>query len=298
MLLVVGVSILQRGDLGIGDRPSPAATVEPTLDPSATPGPISIAGQIAFERTVDGNTDLYLMNLDRTGLVRLTDDEGNDRQPTWTPDGRTLLFSRRSVDDVDESDLYTIEIERETEVRLTVYAGGESEPRVSPDGARVIFESYPMDPGIYVMDIDGSNRRLLFTPPDDTYFPVDWSADGASFYLSRYGTEILRLDVATGVIAPVVAGGDETMSLSPDGTTFAFQSDGLAPGGLFLMNADGSNVRHLVGTWSDGGRISWASDGHHLAFALSDGWLYIVGVDGTGLTRWTDQIGGFAWRPD
>jgi Tol biopolymer transport system component len=302
VLLVVGVGILQRGDLGVGDGQSPAVsgqpTVEPTLDPSATPGPISLTGQIAFDRMVDGNTDLYLMNLDRTGLVRLTTDPGDDHQASWTPDGRTLLFARRSETDFAESDIYALDIETGNETQLTDYPGVEGEPNVSPDGTRVAFAAETVEPGLYVMDIDGSNRRLLWTPPDDTYVLIGWAADGQSLYQIRNGNSISQIDVATGAVSSGVAGGDENMQLSPDGTTFAFWGDGRPPGGVFLMNVDGTNVRHVQGSGFDGGKPVWAPDGQHLAYALPDGWVYIVGADGSGLTRWIDDIGGYAWRPD
>ena len=48
--------------------------------------------QIAFSRNVDGNVDIYLIDIDGTNLQRLTTAPNNDSVPTWTPDGQQLAF--------------------------------------------------------------------------------------------------------------------------------------------------------------------------------------------------------------
>lgn len=49
--------------------------------------------RIAFVSTQDGNPEIYLINSDGTGLVRLTRDPAEDTDPAFTPDGRRLIFS-------------------------------------------------------------------------------------------------------------------------------------------------------------------------------------------------------------
>jgi TolB protein len=45
----------------------------------------------------DGNWEVYAVNLDGTGLKRLTSNSANDGLPTWSPDGRSIAFvSNRS----------------------------------------------------------------------------------------------------------------------------------------------------------------------------------------------------------
>jgi TolB protein len=48
--------------------------------------------KIAFSRNVDDNVDIYVINVDRTGIRRLTDAPGNDSVPAWTPDSRQIVF--------------------------------------------------------------------------------------------------------------------------------------------------------------------------------------------------------------
>lgn len=63
-----------------------------SLLPWPTPTPTSFPGRngkIAFASDRDGDFDIYLMNADGTGPVKLTDNTSVDLYPDWSPDGRT-----------------------------------------------------------------------------------------------------------------------------------------------------------------------------------------------------------------
>jgi len=47
---------------------------------------------IAFMSQRDGNWEVYRVNLDGTGLVRLTNNGANDGLPAWSPDGKSIAF--------------------------------------------------------------------------------------------------------------------------------------------------------------------------------------------------------------
>ena len=68
--------------------PSPTASPSSTAEPSATLQAITATGQLAYVLDVDGNDEIYVANLDRSGAVRLTSDPAADRMPAWWPDGR------------------------------------------------------------------------------------------------------------------------------------------------------------------------------------------------------------------
>lgn len=55
--------------------------------------------RVAASRTVQGNRDIWLMDLLRAGLTRLNFDGGQDVDPVWSPDGMRTAFasSRKGV---------------------------------------------------------------------------------------------------------------------------------------------------------------------------------------------------------
>jgi dipeptidyl aminopeptidase/acylaminoacyl peptidase len=53
------------------------------------PGP---NGQIAFDSTRDGNSEIYVMSAEGNGQTRLTDNDAFDSSTSWSPDGEKIAF--------------------------------------------------------------------------------------------------------------------------------------------------------------------------------------------------------------
>ena len=297
---VVGFALLPRSNPSIGSGPStpPSASPAsvPTASPSATLEPISLTGQIAFERRVDGNTDIYLMNLDRTGLVRVTTDPAPDTDPSWSSDGARIVFTRAG-------DIYAIDADGSDERRLADLPGDGRGPAYSPDGETIAYGRGRDGAGfaLWLMDADGSNQREAYKDANVYVNNPEWMPDGRSLIFARDATgvlEIWQLDIATSSVTPLAQSGvdNSLFAVARDGSTVGFQSD-RTPGGIFLMDADGSNVRHLTGNWTSAYPLSWSPDGQNLAYWQADGWLYLIPMTGGESVRWTEGTGGVAWRP-
>src|SRR3954452_25069510 len=56
---------------------------------AANPG---LNGKLAFVSSRDGDTDVYTMNANGTGVVNLTANTAADVQPSWSPDGTRIAF--------------------------------------------------------------------------------------------------------------------------------------------------------------------------------------------------------------
>ncbi len=54
--------------------------------------PLRANGKIAFTSDRDGNQEIYVMNNDGTGQVRLTSNTDIDSFPAFSPDGRKIAF--------------------------------------------------------------------------------------------------------------------------------------------------------------------------------------------------------------
>jgi len=74
--------------------------VQPVTDSTEDTAPaLSPDGQrVVFMSNRDGNWEIYMVNVDGSGLRRLTDNAAQDGLPTWSPDGRAIAF----ISDRDE----------------------------------------------------------------------------------------------------------------------------------------------------------------------------------------------------
>ena len=55
--------------------------------------------RLAYAADRDGNSDIWLMDLDGGNQVNLTQDEAKDHSPAWSPDGSKLVFFDSEEDD-------------------------------------------------------------------------------------------------------------------------------------------------------------------------------------------------------
>ena len=53
---------------------------------------LGVNGKIAFQSDRDGNFEIYVMNADGSGQTRLTNNNAEDWEPNWSPDGTKIVF--------------------------------------------------------------------------------------------------------------------------------------------------------------------------------------------------------------
>jgi Tol biopolymer transport system component len=142
--------------------------------------------KIAFASNRDGSVaaecnnlacfDIYTMNADGSGTVRLTTTASNDeKQPTWSADGTKVAYytSRHGV-----WQIYTINADGTGETRITNTASNEYFPDWSPDGSKIAFTSDRNGNNeIYVMNADGTGATRLTTNTANDFQPV-WMPGG------------------------------------------------------------------------------------------------------------------------
>ena len=79
-------------------------------------------------RLVGGQFDLFVLDLATGETLQLTEGGGNDEAPSWSPDGRMIIFAS---DRTGVSQLYLIRPDGTGLVQLTK-TGNNAAPRWSP----------------------------------------------------------------------------------------------------------------------------------------------------------------------
>ena len=221
--------------------------------------------KIVFGRaTFTVKSQIYVMNGDGSNAVRLTNDSFSDRQPAWSPDGTKIVF----VSDRDGNDeIYVMNADGSNQTRLTNNAAADFDPAWSPDGTKIaLTTTRDTSLEVYVMGADGSNPTRL-TNNSVVDAQPSWSPDGTkiAFTSQRDGLPLVYIMNANGtnqVNATLSTTLDSSdAEWSPDGTTIAFTSYNRVgqtnSDEIFLMNANGSNIRRITFTTLDEHELAW-----------------------------------------
>jgi Tol biopolymer transport system component len=232
--------------------------------------------------------DIYVSPLDAESPIRLTFRRADDGQPTWSPDGRRLAFKTAQF---GSNQLAVINADGTGETLLTrTFRFSEGQPAWSPDATKLLYRRTPENP--LVQDADTWVLDVAASAQDPTQ-PV------AQAVLLRPGDE-------------------RYPSYSPDGTQIAFRGDLdlVEPSGdeeIYVMNADGTNVRQLTSNADFDSAPSWSPDGKQILFERAPAGtftpgteaqekdIYVMRADGTHVRRLTDSPGldeGPEFSPD
>ena len=183
----------------------------------------------------------------------VTDGKTLDFTPAFSPDGRTLAFSRATE---EGTDVYTMNIATNCCVqRLTVGRFSDNlSPIYSPDGQRLVFVSSRAGlPQIYVMAADGTDQQL-FAPFDygatGSSNAPDWSPDGQSvtFHRDVAGTlQVFVLDVRSRTVRQLTSlGRNSDPTWAPDSRHLAFVSDRAGYRQLWVIDMETGRIRPLL----------------------------------------------------
>jgi TolB protein len=119
--------------------------------------------QIAFMSGRDGNTEIYVMNVDGSNLRRLTNHPLSDSTPTWSPSGSQIAFTS---DRSGKAQIYVMSSADGSGVRrLTVNESEADRPTWSPPPFNEIAFAASTGPGydIKVLEVSsGQIRQLTF----------------------------------------------------------------------------------------------------------------------------------------
>jgi serine/threonine-protein kinase len=209
----------------------PRVYVLPHLSPDGTR--VAVAAQ-------DQELDIWVWDLGRAALTRLTFDPAFDSYPVWTRDGRRVIFSsqRTGVRNL----FWQAADNTGTVERLTDSSNPQNAGAVSPDGRRLIFTETAPTTGedVMEMELDGTHR------------------------------------VTPLVQSPSI---ERNATVSPDGRWLAYESNESGRFEISVRPFPEVNRGHWQVSTSGGTRPLWAPSGQELLYVSPTGALMRVGVE-------------------
>lgn len=190
-------------------------------------------GQIAYVSSREGVPQVYIFDVASNSEIKVTDIPAGACQPSWSPDGKRLVFISPcgGMDEVYyNAGLYIINADGSGLTPIETVPGGDFEPAWSPDGKSIAFTSLRTKQlEIFVVKIDDLSNPIQITKG------------------------------ALGV-------GSRQPAWSPDSSQFAYSVDRIDGAlQLWLMNADGTDQKQIVRsgvaltdympTWSPDGKL-------------------------------------------
>src|SRR5256885_9618884 len=262
--------------------------------------------QLIFQRQAadTGCDQMSVMNVDGSGLHRVSDGKGRTTCGYFFADDRKIFYSSTAhaaaacpprpdysqgyVWALYDYDIYVADSDGGNATRLTDNPHYDAEGTLSPDGSTIVFTSLrDGDLDIYTMRVDGSNVRRLTTTP---------GYDGGAFF-SPDGTQIVYR--AWHPRDSALAGYRELLGqrlVRPNRME------------IWIMNTDGSGQHQITDLGGANFAPYFTPDGRRIIFSSNyksprsrNFDLFLVNVDGTGLEQLTThpEFDGFPmFSPD
>lgn len=265
------------------------------------------SGKLILSAANSGTWDIYAADPNGNGVARVAASIVNAREPSLSPDGKTLAF-RSKRDGIWE--IYTTPASGGPLAQLThrpsSYSGA---PVWSPDGRKIAFEGMVNgNLNVWTMNADGTQALDLTLDSKTHDYSPAWSPDGQwiAFTSWRTGTQqVFITDASCGVNNCKKTFNlsqnkfdDTAPAWSPDGKKIAFVSDRDGQRAIYVAEFSITGLRNprriTFSGWDD--RPAWSPDGNFIAFISTRPTrtpVYIVPAEG-GLPRVLDSSPDFA----
>ncbi len=217
-------------EIGSAGNPDSASPANPSLSPDGR--------RIAMNRTVNGNSDVWMLDLGRSLLSRTTFDMAAEFFVVWSPDGSRIVFTsnRKGVFDLYQKPATGAG----SEELLLATPQNKGPVDWSPDGRFVLYRSPGLATGfdLWAVPIDGERKPF---PVVQTNFE---ERDG---------------------------------QFSPDGKWIAYQSNESGRMEIVVQPFPGPGGKLQVST-NGGAQVRWRRDGKELFYVALDGRLMAVPI--------------------
>jgi TolB protein len=129
--------------------------------------------RLVFARETPSDSAIYIVNVDGTGLRRLTHDtQALDTQPAWSPDGKEIVYESDIF--MLPGQIFVMHADGTHRRQLTdPTVGASSRPSWSSDGKRIVFMASRADhTDVWTMRADGTQQKQLTRDRGFNGFPA------------------------------------------------------------------------------------------------------------------------------
>lgn len=145
--------------------------------------------------------DIFVADVDGTGLKKITENPKYDAEPVVSSDGRQIVFGSQREGDFD---IYIMNSDGSDVRRLTDRVGYDGGPWISPDGSKIVWRAWypeteeemamwrdcmennyvvPVPLDLWVMNVDGTGKRRILHNGATNWAP-SWHPDGKRIIFS------------------------------------------------------------------------------------------------------------------
>jgi dipeptidyl aminopeptidase/acylaminoacyl peptidase len=248
--------------------------------------------------TGDRRTHVFVVDLDGAEPRQITDGDNENGAPTWSPDGRQIVFAATRGERWDTeliNRLYSVDAEGGEPKQLTGDDGSYETPSFSPDGTRIAYRyiledgTHPHHHQIGVMNADGTGATILTAALDRQCAPYPeyrepiWDGERILFTLEDGGNVHAYTVEADGTSDPLLLVGGE----------LAISAYDTANGRLVYVASTHTTLRELYAT-TDGRRLTNVGDAFTSGRELVEPERFTaVSADGYEVDAWVVRPAGF-----
>jgi serine/threonine protein kinase/Tol biopolymer transport system component len=235
--------------------------------------------RVVFYSEEGGQPDLWIMNADGTGRLRLISDSFWDGDPVISPDGHYIVFSSNRPRGGSVPFLWRMDLDGGNLTQIT--SGEDTAPDVSRDGSWVIYSSWNPGPkgvtgqGLWKVSIDGGSPVQL--TDYNTQLP-EYSPDGDWIVCTTFDDQVTPKRWRNAIIAanggPPVKQFDrpnynyQYARWTRDGRYLSYIGPPAVPSNIWLQPVAGGEPRQLTDFKTEMiFRHAWSRDGQTLTVA-------------------------------
>ncbi|MGE5552884.1 MAG: hypothetical protein ACM3XZ_03035 [Betaproteobacteria bacterium] len=243
---------------------------------------------------------------------------GEASSPAWSPDGQRLAYDFRPAGS-STSEIWVSAVDGSSRRQLSRDgAGSHSSLAWSPDGKRLAYvtrDYHTGTNGVWVTNLDGGSPALLLSSDSDYFSDLGWSPDGRKLLVVsgvpgvNPHSSLKLIDVVGKAVVDLLPEGKKARvhdhpRWSPDGRQIAFSSDRSGSRQIWLVRADGSDLRCLTSGEEPKDFPLWSPDGRVIMYwagrnGLGNLWLVnAAGGESIRLTSSGRITGRADWSPD